>query len=444
LNFIRFPSPFLTAYDPSDLPGGSIDPLGFERGYLFLADKILPGLTNAAGRPRYLSAICAASLLAPPATGNERSDVRTRAERVLLFERFWAAANVLVSEQDPALSASGIRGVTYAQAHVARLKEGESRVTDANFKMLAQQERYGAIGIYANVAGYLRLLNRPAMLPTQDLGERLGQAFLHETGAPSKLRSIIRDGGGAISVGALRDWGRTAHVAAPVGRMEGGCLMEAFVRDSFRSRIADLLVQVPAIEEDSELLRLTRMRKVASRRPEFVDLREAMDAILAFERCYRLVLLGFERVLWLCKADGAIKATSVARDPVISRCSEKISGAAQEFQVALASGTTEEFRRDLDRLNDVKVFLSTAAEANQTIQFVETLLDRHADIQRGKFDRGRRKLPWIERRLGSYELTLSQIGETRGEPKSVDSIRPHEYRLAVADRFIAASLGKAA
>jgi hypothetical protein len=37
---------------PSDLPGGSIDPLGFERGYLFLADKILPGLTNAAGRPR--------------------------------------------------------------------------------------------------------------------------------------------------------------------------------------------------------------------------------------------------------------------------------------------------------------------------------------------------------------------------------------------------------
>lgn len=44
---------FLTAYDPSDLPGGSLDPLGFERGYLFLADKILPGLTNVANRPRY-------------------------------------------------------------------------------------------------------------------------------------------------------------------------------------------------------------------------------------------------------------------------------------------------------------------------------------------------------------------------------------------------------
>ncbi len=36
-------SAFLSAYDPSDLPGGTLDPLGFERGFLFLADKILPG-----------------------------------------------------------------------------------------------------------------------------------------------------------------------------------------------------------------------------------------------------------------------------------------------------------------------------------------------------------------------------------------------------------------
>lgn len=40
----------LTAFDPSDLASTSIDPLGFERGYLYLADGILPGLTNASGR----------------------------------------------------------------------------------------------------------------------------------------------------------------------------------------------------------------------------------------------------------------------------------------------------------------------------------------------------------------------------------------------------------
>jgi hypothetical protein len=45
--------PFLSAYDPSDLPGNSIDPLGFDRGYSTLAEQILPGLTNAAGKPRW-------------------------------------------------------------------------------------------------------------------------------------------------------------------------------------------------------------------------------------------------------------------------------------------------------------------------------------------------------------------------------------------------------
>jgi hypothetical protein len=92
-------APFLSAYDPSDLPGGSIDPLGFERGYLFLADKILPGLTNAAGRPRYFSVVCAGAFLAPPAIGNERENIRVRAGCVLRIERFWAAANVLASER---------------------------------------------------------------------------------------------------------------------------------------------------------------------------------------------------------------------------------------------------------------------------------------------------------------------------------------------------------
>lgn len=441
----QIPTPFLTAYDPSDLPGGSIDPLGFERGYLFLADKILPGLTNAAGRPRYFSVVCAGSLLAPPGTDNERNSIRMGAERVLLFERFWAAANVLASEHNHELSASGIRGVTYAQAHAESLKENDKRSTDANFKMLAQQERYGAIGIYANVAGYLRLLNRTAMSPTQDLGERLGEAFLQETGIPAKLRSIIRDGEGSISVESLREWGHAAHVAAPVGRIEGECLGEALLRDSVRSRIADLLRNVPLISNDEpELSRLRRMGKVAAQQPGNRDLQEAISAILAFEQCYQIVLLSFERVLWLCKADGTITAANVARDPIVMQCAEAIGDAAQQFQKALSGGMTEQFRRELDRLNDVKEFLRSAADKNQPRLFVEALIDRHTEIQHGKFDRGRRKLPWIDRKSNRYELTLSQVGDISGEPKSVDAIRPHEYRLAAADRFISASLGKTA
>jgi CRISPR/Cas system-associated exonuclease Cas4 (RecB family) len=162
------------------------------------------------------------------------------------------------------------------------------------------------------------------------------------------------------------------------------------------------------------------MGEVAAREAGDLDLKEAIDAILAFERCYQLVLLGFERLLWLCKASGTVTAASATGDTIINQCSEAIADAAEKFQRALSGGTTESFRRDLDRLNDVEVFLSSAAAANnQTRVFIEALLDRHTDVQRGKFDRGRRKLPWIERKSDSYELTLSQVGDISGDPRSV-------------------------
>ena len=44
---------FLTAYDPAELPGGTVDPLGFTAGYLVLADLLFPGMTAAAAQATY-------------------------------------------------------------------------------------------------------------------------------------------------------------------------------------------------------------------------------------------------------------------------------------------------------------------------------------------------------------------------------------------------------
>src|SRR6266700_1909286 len=104
---------FLTAYDPSDLPGTSVDPLGFERGYLFLADKILPGLTNVASRPRYFALICTGVHLGgDPTDATPRELIHRRQETILRLERFWALANVLARPN----GSGGVRGVTYAKA----------------------------------------------------------------------------------------------------------------------------------------------------------------------------------------------------------------------------------------------------------------------------------------------------------------------------------------
>ncbi len=438
--------PFLTAYDPTDLPGTSIDPLGFERAYLMLADKVLPGLTNAAGRPRYFSVVCAGALLAPTKDEPESHKPRIRTNCVLNIERFWAVANVLASETNQSLSSSGIRGVTFAQKHVAKLQQEQTTATNGKFKMLAAQARYGAVGIYANVAGYIKLLDRYSMSPTRDLGETLGEVFLDETAAPPRLRYAIRDGEGDLTITALRSWGVAAHVAAPAGQKEGKLILEALLTDSTRSRFADFLKRVPSNgESDSELDRLKRICETANDEVDNKDLREAIRAILAFEECYCVALLGFERMLWLCRHEGSIAAVKVSRDPIILSCADQISRTTKKLERAVADGSTQAFLEKLDRLEDVREFLGAAsADTKNSDVFVTALFNRHADVQHGKFDRGMRKLPWLVRNKDSYELTLSQVGDVRGEPTSVTDIRPHEYRVAAADRFIAAGEGRPA
>jgi hypothetical protein len=143
--------PFLTAWDPSDLPGGSVDPLGFDRGYNSLADKILPGLTNVAALPRYFSVLCAGASLRPETTQPRRNDVQDRQECVLRFERLWALALVLGAEAGGGPRANSVRGVTYAESHRDALARAGRHRSGSGFRLLSRQVQYGVLGIYGNV-----------------------------------------------------------------------------------------------------------------------------------------------------------------------------------------------------------------------------------------------------------------------------------------------------
>jgi hypothetical protein len=192
---------FLTAYDPSDLPGTSIDPLGFDRGYIFLADKVLPGLTNVASRPRYFSLICTGiQLCGDAAAAARREPVRKhRQETILRLERFWALANVLARPED----SGGVRGVTYAQTWAEELRRSGAMRTTANYQLLSRQSQYGAIGMYANVASGMRFLNREDFTLTPALGEVAAEAFRDETELPPILRKAILDDG-ELSLATLK------------------------------------------------------------------------------------------------------------------------------------------------------------------------------------------------------------------------------------------------
>src|SRR5213080_776571 len=86
---------FWTPYDPLDLASGSLDPLGFARGYLALADRFLPSFTTVTTVPRYVSMLCAALQAVQKHYHHDGgiASSKARQERLKLvksFERGWA------------------------------------------------------------------------------------------------------------------------------------------------------------------------------------------------------------------------------------------------------------------------------------------------------------------------------------------------------------------
>ena len=439
---------FLTAYDPSDLPGGSIDPLGFEAGYLFLAEKLLPDLTNVANRPRYFSVLCAGIQIADgiPAA-SPRDQYEKRRECVLRLERLWILANVLASKEcaEDELPTAGIRGITYAEARAAELKKRGLSSANHEYQLLSKQPSYGLLGIYGAVAERVRMIDRGSLALTQDLGEPLATAFRKETKMPPEVVESVQKGG-KVALDTLVAWGRRSHISAKTGRNESACLEDAlFNRNRLRSFMLGLLEQHNSInEQETELNRMKRIVTVAWASADCVSLAESMRFVFEYESCYRLVSLGLERLLWLCRAlpAGAIVDADLANDRVIGFVCSKLPGAVARYLAALEGCNTPEFRQDLSRLDNVKSFLVAAVGAcGDPVSLADTVLDRHRDVQVGKFDRGRRKMPWIQRQDGYIRLTLSRSGGQGKEITSPEEIEPHYYRFFAADQMIKAARG---
>lgn len=431
---------FLTAFDPSDLPGASIDPLGFERGYLFLADKIFPGLTNVASRPRYFALLCAGIQLSGDHAGeSEQKMISHRRETILRLERFWALANVLARPDE----AGGVRGVTYARDYAAELQRRGATRTAADYRLLSRQSQYGAIGMYASVADGMHFFNRDDFVLTPALGEVAAEAFQEETALPGSLRrAIVEDSD--VSLSTLKAWGERAHVEAEVKSREAACLHDALHANDVRSRMVETLREHPVRNESElELHRLSRVLRTLKRNDQHQDLREAIGCILAYEDCYQHALLALERILWLCRHHSAASITlaELARDSVLLFVKANLPARVRRLLDALDHGSTPAFRENLDRLSDVRRFLETASGAVEDHStFIDALINRHADVQHGKLDRGRRKMPWLERNDTRINLTMTRAGGMNREASQPAHIAPHPYRLGAADALILASL----
>jgi hypothetical protein len=321
------------------------------------------------------------------------------------------------------------------------MRQSASR-TAANYRLLSRQTQYGAIGMYASVADGMRFLNRQDFTLTPDLGEVAAEAFCEETELPGSVRRAIHDKDAEVGLSTLTEWGNRAHVDAQVKTGEAKCLLEALNSNAVRSAMAALLdVHRWKGDEETELARLARIASSLRKSGQHHALREAITCILEFEGCYQVVLLAFERLVWLCRHHSAasITLTELNEDFVLQLVRERLPAQRDRFFASLDSGTELSFLRGLDNLADVRRFLEKVSAAVKEVEpFIDALLSRHTDVQRGKFDRGRRKMPWLERNNSCVSLTMTRSGGLNFEATMPEHIAAHPYRLNAADALIRA------
>jgi hypothetical protein len=449
---------FLTAYDPLDLASGSIDVLGFQRGYIALADKILPGFTTVTTTPRYVSMLCAAIGLAqdeyPDSSATPTQLRQRRLNVVKSYERAWALACGLAESEERIgqQAVDGLRGIQSVRRRLNELSSREKYVRTSSFDLLANQVRYGGIGAYSAFLEDCHLATMRS-LSLRPLGFALAEAF------PKPIAALdVYDEDQPLSLDELRNWGRQSHLGA-LGKAEAKTLIEALRggeeggwEDDVRWTMLRLLasdVKQAYAEPD-----LFKRILVGIQRGRFDHLKLAADCLKQIEAA--LVIIGpyemlyqsfqflFDAVRAAATDESEARLELVIQKSNVLAAHEAAKSAAADLTSALSCvrdihrKTTEEVESVLMDAG-IRALLPAIDAADSAVDIVSLVLDRHRDVQQGKFDKGLPKASWVRRDSaeGKVRLTAQRfqipVSDRCG---SWEQVPWHPYRTFGALRFI--------
>lgn len=449
---------FLTAYDPLDLASNSIDVLGFQRGYIALADKILPGFTTVTSFPRYASMLCAAIRTAQDKyRDSTETPVRLRQQRleaVKSYERAWALACGLASSEIQIGDAAtdGLRGVQFIDRLLSQMSGREKYIRTDSFNLLANQVRYGGIGAYSTFLEDCHLANmRPLSL--RPLGEALADFFPQPAGTLAVYKEDH-----PLSLDELRDWGRRCHLGS-ITKGEADTLKDALRggeeggwEDDVRWSMLRLLAAA-VMHEDSERIIFKNILSGINR-DKFVHLKlptgciEQIQAALIVIPPYEMLSQAFQFLFDAVRAvatdTSEVSLKEVGGRPNALEASEVAKSAAGKLLAGMEKAhqinpkVTGEI---MTALTDVGIvgLLGAISESASAPDMLSLVLDRHQDVQQGKFDKGGRKAPWIKRDTSQDKVSLSAQRHqltVADRKKSWEQMPWHPYRTAGALRFI--------
>jgi hypothetical protein len=454
---------FWTTYDPLDLASGSLDPLGFARGYLALADRFLPSFTTVTTVPRYVSMLCAAlrSVQTHLRLESGHASSKVRQERLKLvksFERAWALACGLAA-QDPAVGAeavTGLRGIRYVNRQLDTLSGREKYIRTGSFNLLSNQVRYGGIGIYSTFLEECHLASMQSFA-LRPLGEALAEGF------PSPPAGMaVHNEDARLSLDALREWGGIAHIGAFTSQ-EGATLAEALSGgeeadhpDNVRWAALQMLTKLNP-QSDYDEGELLRRLAIELRRGAFdklavpaiclTQIGATLRMLVPFEQFYRSVLFLFERLRAAASDENEASLADVASAEPIKEAGEAARKSAADLLTSLQAarevnpatvGEVEVVFKESGILALANEVLRRETDAVELLRLIHR---RHAQVQSGKFDRGMPKAAWI-RMVGSADrvrLTAQRHQLAAAQrPEGWKDVGRHPYRTSSAFAFIQA------
>lgn len=463
---IFFPSPdfrlFWTAYDPLDLASGSIDVLGFQTAYIALANKLLPGFTTVTTSPRYVSMLCAAVAAAEASLpGGADSAVRLRQRRMAAlksYERAWALACGLAAVDGAVgdIAVDGLRGIQYVRRRLSELSGQIRAIRTSSFNLLANQVRYGGIGAYSTLMEDCHLATMRSVA-TRPLGARLAESFTR----PDDDLAVWNEDC-PLPLDRLREWGLKCHLGE-FTRDEGRWLATALRggeesgwEDDVRWTALRLLAQVgdEGIAESDLLERMLRATRgvhadrLKAPSPCVRQIEATLVLIHAYEPLYQAVQFLFDAVRAAVTDEPEARLEKLAATAPCVSALRSLRSAAGDLFTAMedAAAIHPETANDCSAAfatAGVVAFAETARGVPDGVDLLGLVLDRHQDVQQGKFDRGERKAAWVRRDAtsGSAHLTAQRHHLPRSARyDSWDQIPWHPYRTYGARRFVKACI----
>lgn len=454
---------FWTTYDPLDLASGSLDPLGFARGYLALADRFLPSFTTVTTIPRYVSMLCAALRTVQTHYRHEpgTASSKGRQERLALvksFERAWAIACGLAS-QDPSIghaAIGGLRGIRYVNRRLDLLSGREKYIQTGSFNLLSNQVRYGGIGIYSTFLEECHLASMQSFT-LRPLGEALADAF------PSPDEDLpVHEEDARLSLDALRGWGSRAHLGAFTPQ-EGEMLAEGLQggeetdhSDHVRWAALRMLAKLnpPPGYDEGEVLRHLALElrsgtfdSLGAPAVCLTQIAATLQILEPFEQFYQGLLFLFGRIRGAASDEVEVSLADLASTEPVRVAGQAIRKIAADFRGSLqaAREVNPNTAAEVDAVFRESGILALADDVlrqpEDTSEVMRLVLRRHGQVQLGKFDKGLPKGAWTRLTDGGDRVRLTaqryQLDASQ-RPASWKDVGRHPYRTASAFAFIQA------